>query len=443
MDYWSLLLAVVLVLANGFFVATEFSLVKIRPSRLKALIEQGRPGAANVLRMVEKIESYLSATQFGITLSSLGLGWLGEPAFARRIEPLVLKVVPPGTLAAQVTHSIAFALAFALITFLHIVIGELVPKNVAIQKAEATTLAVALPMRILYTFFLPAVWMLTSTASWLLRGIGLGRTGEQQEAHGEEELRVILASSAAAGEITSARAEVLERALELMEKPVRRVMVPRGQVRFLDAAEPLDKSLEAARLGGHTWLLVCRGGLDTVEGVVNVKDMFFRFTRNELQSLQQIQRPVLFVPENASLEQLLSEFRRRRRQLAVVVDEHGGTSGLVTLTDVVTELLGDVAQLGTGVEEVRALPGGRFELPGGAPLDDLEERLDIEFHVHDGEISTIGGYLMAKLGRIPEKGDTVIVDEFEVAVEETDGPRVLKVLIQPKRPPAPPEPRSS
>ena len=164
MDYASLLVAAVLVLANGFFVATEFSLVKIRPSRLKALVEEGRPGAANVLRMVQHIESYLSATQFGITLSSLGLGWLGEPAFARRIEPLVERVVPAGPVAVNLSHSISFALAFALITFLHIVVGELVPKNVAIAKTEATTLAVALPMRMLYGLFFPAVFALTWSA---------------------------------------------------------------------------------------------------------------------------------------------------------------------------------------------------------------------------------------------------------------------------------------
>jgi CBS domain containing-hemolysin-like protein len=437
MDYASLLVAAVLVLANGFFVATEFSLVKIRPSRLKALVEEGRPGAANVLRMVQHIESYLSATQFGITLSSLGLGWLGEPAFARRIEPLVERVVPAGPVAVNLSHSISFALAFALITFLHIVVGELVPKNVAIAKTEATTLAVALPMRMLYGLFFPAVFALTWSAKKMLNLFGIRRSEEQQEAHSEEELRVILASSAAAGAITNARAEVLERALEMMEKPVRRVMVPRGQVRYLDLDDPLEKNVADARAAGHTWLLVCRAGLDEVQGVVNVKDMFFRLARNELQSLQQIQRPVLFMPENANLEQLLSEFRRRKREMAVVVDEHGGTSGLVTLSDVVAELLGDVAQLGASGEQVRALPGGRFELPGSAPLDELEERLDVKFRVEDGEISTIAGFLMAKLGRVPERGDKVTVEDFEVSVEATDGPRVVQVRIQPRGAPAP------
>ncbi|QRK05136.1 HlyC/CorC family transporter [Archangium violaceum] len=439
MEWVFLGLAILLVLANGFFVATEFAIVKIRHTRLQALADEGRPGAGAALKMVEKLDSYLSATQFGITLASLGLGWLGEPAFAHLLEPVLTRLVPEAA-GVALAHSLSVAIAFAIITFLHIVVGELAPKSLAIQRAEVTTIAVALPMRVFYFVFYPAIWLLNGVAGWVLKAFGLHTAHESQEAHSEEELRVILHSSAQAGAITTARAELLERSLEMAQKTARQVMVPRNQVKFLDMEEPLDKCVADARAAGHTWLPVCRGNMDEVEGVVNVKDLFFLLSRGELRSLSQVQRPVLYVPEHVTLEQLLNEFRRRRRQTALVVDEHGGTSGLVTIADVVAEVVGDVAELGRRVDEVRSLPGGRFELPGTAQLDDLEDRLDVSFEIDDEdvEVTTIAGYIMAKLGRIPEKGDSLKLDMWRIQVEEVEGPRVVRVTVEPQAGPKPP-----
>jgi CBS domain containing-hemolysin-like protein len=429
-DYIYLALAFLLVFANGFFVATEFAIVRIRQTRLRTLAEEGRPGAGIALKMISRLDGYLSACQFGITLASLGLGWLGEPAFARLVEPLVASVAPEG--AEQISHSIGLAIAFAIITFLHIVVGELAPKSLAIQKAEATTLAVALPMRVFFLVFYPGIWLLNGLATQLLKLIGLRPVTEMQDAHSEDELKVILASSAQAGAITASRAELLERALSMLEKTVRQVLVPRTQMRWLDLEEPLERNVAEARVAGHTWLPVCRGNLDEIEGMVNVKDLFFLLSRGELKSLTQVQRPVLFVPENATLEQLLTEFRRRKRQMAVVVDEHGGTSGMVTIADVVAEVVGDIAELGRKVDEVKSLPGGRLELPGTTQLDDLEERLGVTFGVEEGEVTTIAGYLMMKLNRVPHVGDRCEADEFDIAVVEMDGPRVVRVRVEPR-----------
>jgi CBS domain containing-hemolysin-like protein len=439
MEWVFLGLALLLVLANGFFVATEFAIVKIRPTRLQAMVDDGRPGSATAMKMVDKLDSYLSATQFGITLASLGLGWLGEPAFAHLLEPILVRVVPEAA-GPTLAHTVSVAVAFAIITFLHIVLGELAPKSLAIQRAEETTLAVALPMRVFYVVFYPAIWVLNALAGWVLKAFGMHTAHESQDAHNEDELRVILHSSAQAGAITTARAELLERSLEMAQKSARQVMVPRHQVKFLDMEEPLDKCVADARAAGHTWLPVCRGNMDEVEGVVNVKDLFFLLSRGELRSLSQVQRPVLYVPEHVTLEQLLNEFRRRRRQTALVVDEHGGTSGLVTIADVVAEIVGDVAELGRRVDEVRSLPGGRFELPGTAQLDDLEDRLDVSFKLDDEdvEVTTIAGYLMAKLGRIPLKGDMLKLDMWRIQVEEVEGPRVVKVTVEPQASPKPP-----
>lgn len=434
MEWVFLGLALLLVVANGFFVATEFAIVKIRATRLQSLVDEGTPGAATALKMVTELDAYLSATQFGITLASLGLGWLGEPAFEHLLHPVVERVLPEA-LAAKYGSTAAGIIGFSIITFLHIVMGELAPKSVAIQRAEQTTLAVALPMRAFYILFYPAIRLLNWLAGLVLKAVGLHSASETHEATNEDELRVILHSSAEAGAITTARAELLERALEMAQKTARQVMVPRNQMRYLDVEETLDRNVIDARASGHTWLPVCRGNLDEVEGVVNVKDLFFLLSRGELRSLSQVQRPVLFIPENATLEQLLTEFRRRRRQIAMVVDEHGGTSGLVTIADVVAEVVGDVAELGRRVEEVRALPGGRFELPGTAQLDDLEAQLDVTFDLSDdekGEVTTIAGYLMTKLGRVPEQGDSLKLDMWRILVEEVDGPRVVRVTVEPQ-----------
>ncbi|RKI32698.1 HlyC/CorC family transporter [Corallococcus sp. AB004] len=442
MEWVFLGLALLLVVANGFFVATEFAIVKIRATRLQSLVDEGTPGASTALKMVSELDAYLSATQFGITLASLGLGWLGEPAFEHLLHPVVEKVLPEA-MAAKYGSTAAGIIGFSIITFLHIVMGELAPKSVAIQRAEQTTLAVALPMRAFYFLFYPAIRLLNWLAGLVLKAFGLHSASESHEATNEDELRVILHSSAQAGAITTARAELLERALEMAQKTARQVMVPRNQMRYLDVEEALDRNVIDARASGHTWLPVCRGNLDEVEGVVNVKDLFFLLSRGELRSLSQVQRPVLFIPENATLEQLLTEFRRRRRQIAMVVDEHGGTSGLVTIADVVAEVVGDVAELGRRVEEVRALPGGRFELPGTAQLDDLEAQLDVTFDLSDdekGEVTTIAGYLMTKLGRVPEKGDSLKLDMWRILVEEVDGPRVVRVTVEPQsRPTAVPK----
>jgi len=430
-------LALLLVLVNGFFVATEFALVRMRPSHLQSLVEEGQPGALHALKMVQRLDAYLSATQFGITLASLALGWIGEPAFARLLEP-VAKALFPSTDVRPIAHTVAVVVAFALITFLHIVFGELGPKNLAIQKTDRIALAFAWPMRAFFALFFPLIWLLNAAARKVLGIFGLKSARLSHEPHSEDELRIILSSSAAAGAIATARAELLERALGMLEKTARQILVPRSQIRYLDLEEPLEKNLADARASGHTWLPICRGTMDRVEGVANVTDLFFLLSRGELKSLSQVQRPVLFVPENVTLEQLLSEFRRRRAQMAVAVDEHGGTSGIVTLADVVAEVVGEVAELGRKVEEVRTLPGGRLELPGTVQLEDLEDRLNVTFDTPDGEVTTIAGYLMAKLGRIPERGDTWRIGEYEISVREVDGPRVLQVLIEPRASPATP-----
>lgn len=432
MEHGALIFAFVLVLLNGFFVAVEFALVKVRPTQLEALVEQRVPGAAAALEMRGKLDSWLSACQVGITLASLALGWVGEPAFARLLSPLTERLLQLG-LSPSVLRPFELAVTFACITFLHIVVGEQVPKMMAIQNAERTTMALAWPMRMFHLLFYPVIWTLNASTNVVLSALNLKAQKEGEgEALGEEELKLVLWSSAEAGLIPGARAELLDRALSMMEKTARQVLVPRSEMKCLDLEATLEQSLADARLAGYTWLPVIRGSLDRVEGVVNAKDLYFLLARGELKSISQVQKPVLFVPQNVTLEQLLSEFRRRHKQLAVVVDEHGGTSGLVTLADVVAELVGKVAELGRKVEPVRALPGGKLELPGTAQLDDLEHTLEVEFDVDHSQVTTIAGYLMAKLGRVPMKGDVWIFGDYRICAVKVEGPKVVTVRIEPK-----------
>jgi CBS domain containing-hemolysin-like protein len=436
---WHIGIALVLVLVNAFLVASEMALVRARPTRLQALAESGHPGAERSLGLVRNLGPYLSTIQFGMTLTSLGIGWIGEPAFAVVVERWLRAVFPASWNLFVLAHTLSLVVGFAIITMLHLVLGELVPKNLSLQRTESVALAVSGPMRAMYLLFFPGVVVINKLAAFVSRLLGLKPATSEDQSLTADELALVLDSSARAGSLTQERAELLARALSMSEKTARQVLVPRSQVRYLDLDEPLDWNIAEARAAGHTWVPVVRGSLDQVEGVVNVKDLFFLLANDQLRTLGQVQRPVLFVPENVTLEQLLAEFRKRRRQLAVVVDEHGGTSGIVTLADVVAEVVGEVAELGRRVSEVKTLPGGRLELPGTTQLSDLEDRLEVRFDVDTTEVTTIAGYLMAKLGRVPEPGDHTEVDEYEVRVAETDGPRVIKVRIEPKPAPEPPK----
>lgn len=438
MEVWALLGALALVLANGFFVAIEFALVKVRTTQLEALVEQDRPGATLALTMRQNLDVWLSASQVGITLASLALGWVGEPAFAHFIAPALQKIAPAGESSQAIAKTIGVIIAFAIITFLHIVVGEQVPKTLAIAQAERTALVLSWPMRVFYVLFYPVITLLNGGTKFVLRLFGLKAKADHEEALSEDELRMIFNTSAEAGAIHKQRAELLERALSMMEKTARQVLVPRSQMKALDLELTVEENLAAAYASGHTWLPVIRGSLDRVEGLVNVKELFYLHGRHELKSLGQVQRPVLFVPENITLEQLLAEFKRRNKQIAVVVDEHGGTSGLVTLADLVAELVGKVAELGRKVEPMQKLPGGKLELPGTAQLDDIEHTLEVEFDVDKSQVTTIAGFLMAKLGRVPVPGDVWMMEDYRVVTITTDGPRVVTVRIEPRIPNPPP-----
>lgn len=422
MDLLAVALACLLVALNGFFVAFEFAIVKVRPTRIEELIRKNRSGAVLVRRMLADIDGYLSATQLGITLASLGLGWIGEPAFARLLGyPLELI----GISDAAWLHRISLALAFITITFLHIVLGELAPKTLAIVRAESVAIGAAYPMRWFYVLLYPLIWLLNSIARAVLRVAGLGASeASHVDHHSEEEIRIILHQARSAGLLSADRSDLLRRAMSLSAKTARHLMVPRNDVIFLDTEVSYEENMQMAKESGHSRFPLCNGALDEVVGLVNMLDVL-RAARSGPVNFSEFAQPIAFFPEMMSGERLLREFRTRHATMAIVVDEYGGASGIITPNDIVTAVMGELEDV---QEEVVPLPGGAYEVEGVAPIEEIEERLRI--HLPTTDMRTIAGFLMERLGRMPRMGDRVSESGYLFQVTEVQGPRVRSVRIQ-------------
>ena len=400
--------ALLLVFLNGFFVSAEFSIVKIRSTRLEELTRKGSKRAPNAQQLVENMDEYLSATQLGITLASLGLGWLGEPAFAELFAPLFSSL---GAFEPLVVHSLAGGTAFVLITFLHIVLGELAPKSLAIQKTEPVVLATSGPLIAFYRVSYPFIWSLNSAANLLLRLFGIRPATSWEGAHSEEELRMILAQSRRVGVLDQDEQKMLERVFEFGDRSARQIMLPAGEVNFLDTLKSFEENLQIARMHGHTRYPLCEGSFDRVIGVIHVKDLFWRYQELGPEfDLKAIKRPVRFVPESKLIKSLLPEFRRTRTHLSFVVDEFGSTIGIVTLEDILEELVGEIQdEFDTEVPPamIQKKGPGQYLVHGRTLLDDLGQELDVT--LEDDENDTIAGHVMMILGRTAKVGDEVTV----------------------------------
>src|SRR4028118_2259547 len=333
--WWGLFFAILLVALNGFFVAAEFALVKVRPTQIDPWVSEGLGRAKVARHMVRHLHAYLSATQLGITLASLALGWIGEPAFAWIITPLVR----PFTDDPKVLHSIALTISFIAITILHIVLGELAPKSVAIRKSEATTLAIAWPLFVFYKLTYPAIWLLNHTANFLLKLVGIAPVSEGELSHDEEELRLLLASSHASA-VSKQTRELLDNIFELKHRVARQIIVPRQDVIYLSTTRTMAENLRIARRSGHTRFPLCEGDLDHVIGLIHIKDLFRK--ERPITSLREVAREIAFVPETLELDRMLKRMRTERFHLAAVIDEYGGVSGVVTLEDVIEEIVGQI-----------------------------------------------------------------------------------------------------
>ncbi|MBM3835618.1 MAG: HlyC/CorC family transporter [Verrucomicrobia bacterium] len=420
----TLLLVLFLVFLNGFFVAAEFAIVKIRETQLAPLINRGHRRAKIAQRIVRNLDASLSATQLGITLASLGLGWFAEPLFAKLMEPLMRG------LSAQLQHSIAFAVGFSVITFLHIVMGELAPKSLAIQKPLPTTLWIASPLLWFYKVSYPFIWALNNTSLWLLRRVGIEPVSEAELVHSEEELRLLFAASQEQAGGSDLGRDIVLNALSLRRRIARDVMRPRLEIVGLDTEASIVECLDAAEKTRYSRFPLCEeGNPDKTLGVVHFKDLFaMRLKAKRGADLSSVARKLIYIPETAKLEKLLQLFLERRLHMAIVVDEYGGTVGMVTLENILEELVGQIQdEFDQEKPLLQKTSDNSWELDGALPLHELSELAGE--NLEEEGITTTSGFVTHRQGGFAKAGDVLKIGAFELRVEAMDGLRVSRLHL--------------
>ncbi|WP_265112149.1 hemolysin family protein [Halosolutus halophilus] len=423
-----------LVFLNGFFVAAEFAYVRIRPTQIDALVEEGRRSAKLLQEAEENLDDYLATTQLGITIASLGLGWAGEPAIASLIQPVLGSVLPAGSI-----HLVAIAIGFGIITFLHVVFGELAPKTLAIADAERIALLVAAPMKFFYYVFLPGIVVFNGTANFFTRLIGVEPASESDDTHSEEEILRIVSQSGQQGAVDMDEVEMIEAIFDLSDTVAREVMVPRPDVVTVRADMPLSELRAAASSGSYTRLpVVDEDAEEPVIGFVHAKDVLQAIEAADRTAdrgadeptARDLAREVIIVPETRRIDEVLTEFRKQNVQMAVVIDEWGAFEGILTIEDVIEVVVGeiqdefDTAEMEPSIDE---LADGRHAMDGGVTLAAVNDLLETEFE--SDAFDTIGGLVLHRLGRPPEVGDTIGADGYEMTVEAVEGTRVSRVIV--------------
>jgi CBS domain containing-hemolysin-like protein len=419
-----ILAVLVLVLLNGFFVAAEFALVRIRETQLDMLVAKGWRRVRMARHIVRHLNSYLSATQLGITMASLGLGWIGQPVFITLLSPLLgLAGVESGVWL----RSISFAVGFTALTFLHITVGELAPKWLTIQKPLPVALATAIPLRWFYLAFYPFNRLLNLAARWLLKHIGIEPDAVADRAQSEEELRLVLAAVPQGG--TAAGRTLILNALDLSHRVAREVMRPRQEIIAFNTGATMADCLALAEKTRYSRFPICEDGdLDRTRGIIHIKDLYALRDKAAAADLLPVARKLIYAPATARLEKLLRQFLERRLHFAVIVDEFGGTLGIVTLENVLEALVGQIQdEFDQEQTQFVQRDGNSWEVAGTLPLHELETI--IGELLHDESVATASGWVTQKLGGFPKAGDTLTVGGFELRVEEMDGTRVARLRI--------------
>lgn len=426
---FNLMVVFVLVMLNGFFVAAEFSLVKVRQSRLTQLVTEGNRRAVYALRVNKKLDAYLSATQLGITLASLGLGWVGEPAISELlIEPLLHEF---GVTDPTLISTVSVALGFAIITFLHIVIGELAPKSLAIQKSETTSLWLSAPLLYFYRLFLPIIWLLNSAANGILRMVGIQPASEIEAAHSEEEIRILMDQSARSGVIDQEEMKLVDNIFDFSDMLAREVMLPRTDMDCLFTNLTWEENLKIVSDTKHSRYPVAVEDKDQIIGFVHITDLLLPENGRPM-NLADIVRPILNVPESMEVSQVLRLMQKKHSQVTVVVDEYGGTAGLLTVEVILEEIVGDLYdELDDEREEVEILGDGVYSVDGRMLLSDVNELADMS--IEDHEVDSIGGWLFKELDGAPMKGKKKVVGDVTLEVAEAGRLRITRVRITKER----------
>ena len=423
MTIFLLLLAVAaLLLLNAFFVAAEYGLVTARRTRIQELEAEGQRSARAVLRITDSPPRFIAAMQLGVTLTSLGIGAVGEPVLASIFDPVTATIV-------------SVILAFLIITYLHVVIGELVPKGVALRYSERTALAVSAPVRGFFVLFQPLIWILQRSTELILRALGLEPPGGEGDVHSEAELKLLLDRSKQHGEIEAEEQEMLYKVFDFADKEAADVMVHRPDVVALSIDLPPEEALQAVMESPFTRYPVYRGSLDEIVGILHVRNLFSALMDRGIAEveIEQLLRDVYVVPETKDLASLLAEFRAKNQHMAVVLDEYGAMQGIVTLEDLLEEIVGEIEdEFDLPDESIERIDDSTVRIHGTFPIDDFNEQFDSNLPLED--YHTVGGYVFGQLGRAPELGDAVDHDNLRFEVTEVDATRILRLTVSFARP---------
>ncbi|MBS1561849.1 MAG: HlyC/CorC family transporter [Bacteroidetes bacterium] len=414
------------VFLNGFFVAAEFAIVKVRASALELKAREGNVLAVVARHMLSHLDAYLSATQLGITLASLGLGWIGESVVSDIIQQFVVLV--GWELSAPTLHTISITIAFSIITVLHIVLGEQAPKTMAIRRSETVTLAVALPLRAFMFVFRPLILALNWMSNTILRMAGI-QPAPEHEVHSPDEIRYLIQQSTEGG-LESTERELIENVFEFTETTAGQVMIPRSNIIGLEIGMSSSEMLDYVMEEGYSRLPVYRGSIDTIVGIVYAKDLLTLMHHRDLIIIQDILRPAIFVQEDLMLQQLLRDMQRRKVHMVIVLDEFGGTAGLVTFEDIMEEIVGNIQDEYDDESEILATPTQEeFELAASVHIGEANDVLPIPLP-DEGEYETIGGLINAHSGRVPKQGDVVTLEHYVVTILESTPRRVERVRMK-------------
>lgn len=423
----SLVLVLFFLLMNAFFVVAEFALVRIRKSQVEILVDEGRSGAQYTKIVAENVNAYLSACQLGITLASLALGWLGEPAVSALISPVLSALGLP----EAVIHAIAIAVGFIIITALHIVVGELIPKSLAIFSTERWALFTATPLVWFYRITYPVMWLFNSITNGVMKLLGHDIANEH-EVYTDEEIKLLIDESTESGLIDPEQNEYVDNIFDLGDKDAEAIMTPRTDVICLDLEDSLEENMELIRQYKYTRYPVCRGSKDRIVGFVHVKDLYTMPAESTMDDLRI--RTIQAVPEGIAIAKLLQVLQEKRTKIAVVIDEHGGTSGIVTMSDIMEQIVGRIDDEYRHGEDhgVVELEDGSLLVDGSMPVDEVEELIGFK-PVEAEECETAGGLLLSLFDRIPNEGDTVAVedegDKATFTVLDMDRHRIDKIRV--------------
>ena len=422
--YVDIILILALVFLNGFFVSIEFAMVKVRGTRIDTLVQEGNPRAKFASRLTGNLDAYLSACQLGITLASLGLGWIGEPAIARALDPVFRGI----GLSESLIHPLAFIIGFTLITILHIVLGELAPKTLAIRQAETVTLWASAPLIVFRKIMSPFIWLLNGMANRLLKLIGIEPASEDSSAHTEEEIRILMKESHKSGLIDNTELTLVDNIFDFAETNAREIMIPRTEMICLYANHPFEENRATVLREMHTRYPVCEKDKDNIIGFVHIRDVL-KDADCSVQDIRQLLRPLLTVPESMPISNLLKLMQKNKSQIAILIDEYGGTSGLVTLEDIMEEIVGEIQdEFDEERPDMEKKDDQTYSISGMMLIEEVNSYFGLEIPTEDYD--TIGGWVYSQIENPPRKNQTIEVEEgIRFIIEETDHLRISRIFV--------------